>query len=324
MSKTAPKLPEDRSLKRMLDLLTSFGRSGEYAWKNGMRIKSRQERLDYLANAVNWLKSKLDEREKVPYRELPVDFRTFVESDELMAKRGTLWPAVIACGAEINSGHYVEAVLTGGIGAGKTTLAIYTQAYQVYVLACLANPHKLFDLDTSSEILLVFQSINKNLAMDVDYRRFRDMFPFDQGRESSMRFARNITVKPVAGTDTAAIGQNVIGGIIDEVNFMAVVENSKLTRGETFDQAEQNYNSIARRRESRFMQMGTLPGMLCLVSSRNYPGGMTDRKEIEARTKRQSTSMTNASGTCGPTGSPASGFGCSSVTRAARRASMTC
>ncbi|MEY9790963.1 hypothetical protein [Sinorhizobium fredii] len=32
------------------------------------------------------------------------------------------------------------------------------------------------------------------------------------------------------------------------------------------------------------MQMGTLPGMLCLVSSRNYPGQFTDKKEAEART----------------------------------------
>ena len=65
---------------------------------------------------------------------------------------------------------------------------------------------------------------------------------------------------------------------------MAVVEDSKMKRdGGTYDQAVENYNAIARRRKSRFMQMGTLPGMLCLVSSANYPGGMTDRKKLEAR-----------------------------------------
>ena len=35
------------------------------------------------------------------------------------------------------------------------------------------------------------------------------------------------------------------------------------------------------------MQMGTLPGMLCLVSSRNYPGQFTDKKEAEARTNKR-------------------------------------
>ena len=97
-----------------------------------------------------------------------------------------------------------------------TTIAIYSQAYQLYNQSCLLNPHELYDLDTSSEILTVFQSLNRNLAMDVDYRRFRDMidnspyfnavFPFDTDRQSEMRFDRNIVVKPVSGQETGALG----------------------------------------------------------------------------------------------------------------------
>ena len=141
----------------------------------------------------------------------------------------------------------------------------------------------------------MFQSINATLAKAVDYMRFRAMIskapyfqrqlPVRRSRESEMRFPNRIIVKPVSGTDTAAIGQNVIGGIIDEVNYMAVVENSKASRdGSVYDQAVENYNTIARRRESRFMVKGALPGMLCLVSSRNYPGQFTDIVEKEART----------------------------------------
>jgi hypothetical protein len=296
VSKPQPKLLDDHPLVVSFEILQMLGEPGQRVWANGKHIKDVEERVAYLTMAILWLKAKIREKDRLPYRELPVDFRTFCESDDLLKKRGVLWPEVIRCGAEINSGRYVEAVLTGGIGVAKTTLAIYSQAYQVYILSCLENPHVLFDLDPSSEILIVFQSINKNLAKDVDYKRFRDMingspyftkeFPFDTSRESDMQFERNIIVKPVSGQDTAAIGQNVIGGVIDEVNFMALVENSKQTRGDTYDQAAANYNSIARRRESRFMQMGTLPGMLCLVSSRNYPGGLTDRKEAEARTNK--------------------------------------
>ena len=190
-----------------------------------------------------------------------------------------LWPRVVECGAGDEQRQVRRGVLTGGIGVAKTTLAIYTQAYQLYVLSCLADPHGLFDLDPSSEILIVFQSINKNLAMDVDYRRFRDMVEGEPVFQRSisrstptaraeMRFPSNIVVKPISGQDTGAIGQNVIGGIIDEVNFMAVVEDSKMKRdGATYDQAVENYNAIARRRESRFMQMGdaarhALPGVV--------------------------------------------------------------
>ena len=64
----------------------------------------------------------------------------------------------------------------------------------------------------------------------------------------------------------------------------SIVEELKLMRdGSVYDQAAENYNAIARRRELRFMQMGALPGLLCLVSSANYPGGLTDRKRSEAK-----------------------------------------
>lgn len=289
-----PKTLESHPLTICFRILEGLGRPGEYVWTVGKTIQDMSDRLRYLHQAIAWLRDRFRQHNQGVWRSIPVDFRTFVECPQLLNKRGAIWPRVMEHGLEMNSGRYTEAVLTGGIGVAKTTLAIYSQAYQVYTLSCLDDPHKLFDLDSSSEILIVFQSINKNLAQDVDYKRFRDMvsnspyftesYPFDRGRESDMRFPRNLIVKPVAGHDTAAIGQNVIGGIIDEVNFMAVVEQSKTTRdGGTYDQAVQNYNAIARRRESRFMQLGMLPGMLCLVSSRNYPGQFTDKKETEAR-----------------------------------------
>ena len=228
------------------------------------------------------------------YRYKPVGIREFIESPSYLNRPEAIYPLVMTELEELNSGKYVESVLTGGIGAAKTTIALYTQAYQVYLLSCHRNPHKAFDLDPASEILIIFQSLNESLATGVDYMRFRamlvdapyfkDRFPFDRGYVSEMRFPNRIIVKPISGQDTGAIGQNVIGGIIDEIDFMAVVEKSKVKRdGSVYDQAVENYNAIARRRESRFMQKGVLPGMLCLVSSKNYPGGMTDRKQAEAR-----------------------------------------
>jgi hypothetical protein len=236
--------------------------------------------------------------DKVRYRFPPVGPREFMESPSYMNAPTGLWPKVMDEFVELNSGQYVESVITGGIGAGKTHIALNTQAYQLYRISCLRDPHKEFDLDPSSEIMVIFQSLNEALATSVDYARFRSMlsrapyfknnFPFDRSYLSEMRFPNRIVVKPVSGQETGAIGQNVIGGIIDEVDFMAIVENSKVNRdGSVYDQAAQNYQSIARRRESRFMQLGALPGMLCLVSSKNYPGGMTDRKVAEARSNKR-------------------------------------
>lgn len=295
-------------LAQCFELLSKMGDNGRIIWELNKLYASRRknplgdaERVEYMLEAIRFQKKQLEigaafERKygEPMWITPPLDFRTFVDSVELMNKNGVLWPEVLREGAEINSGKYVEVVLTGGIGVAKSTLALYTQAYQTYILSRMANPHEVFDLDPSSEIMIVFQSINKNVAKDVDYTRFRDMisgspyfmlkFPFDKDRESDMRFPKRIIVKPVSGSDTGAIGQNVIGGILDEINFMQVVEDSKQSAtGGLYDQATQNYNSIASRRESRFLVMGSLPGMLCLVSSRNYPGQFTDKKEAEAK-----------------------------------------
>ncbi|NOQ30180.1 MAG: hypothetical protein GQ570_03560 [Helicobacteraceae bacterium] len=66
---------------------------------------------------------------------------------------------------------------------------------------------------------------------------------------------------------------------------MDVTQASKRSNsGGEYDQAKEIYNSISRRRESRFMENGVTPGLLCLGSSKNYPGEFTDRKIEEAKT----------------------------------------
>ena len=170
--------------------------------------------------------------------------------------------------------HNGRVFITGN--SAKTTCALYTTAYQVYLLSCLVNPHKEFGLDSSSEILFVFQSINAKISK-ASFDRFKNMieqspyfkenFKPDKDLTSKLVFPNRIEVVPVSGSETAAIGANVIGGFIDELNYMQVTDRSKQSvDGGTYDQAVALYNSIARRRKSRFMAGGVMPGKLCLVS----------------------------------------------------------
>lgn len=233
------------------------------------------------------------------YRVPPVGIKEFVTSPMYLNKAGEIYPAVLEELEEMNCGEYVEVVLTGGIGSAKTTCALYSQAYQLYLLSCLQDPHAEFGLDSASEILIVFQSLSGKLAKDLDYTRFRKMvegslyfrqvFPYRADIESKLIFPNRIEVVPVSGQETGAIGQNVIGGILDEVNFMTITENSKQSSDGTgvYNQAEALYNSIARRRKSRFSKQGKMPGLLCLVSSKRYPGQFTDLKTEEANQELQ-------------------------------------
>ena len=150
-----------------------------------------------------------------------VGAKEFFTSSEYMNAGIVLYPVILEALVELCSGEYDEALLTGAIGSGKSSIAIYAMAYQAYLLSCYKCPQSAFGLDPASELLIVFQSINASLAKAVDYNRFRAIiknapyfqkyFPFDKSIVSEMRFPNNILVKPVSGEETAALGQNCIG-----------------------------------------------------------------------------------------------------------------
>lgn len=287
--------------------------AGDTLYQAGMKIPDQIRRVEFFNAVVSDLEAKRNGASSDDLRSVKlldnnrfpvVPIREFIEDEYFLNMKGVMWPKILDCMEEMNNGEYQEAVLTGAIGVGKTAIAVVSTAYQLYLLACYRSPHLLFGLDPSSEIVMVFQSINANLAKSVDFARFksileksiffREHFPFDKGVMSELKFPNRVIVKPVSGQDTAAIGQNVIGGVIDEMNFMAVVTNSKASvDGGTYNQAMALYNSISRRRKSRFMSQGKLPGLLCLVSSKRYPGQFTDTKEEEARKELELTGKTS-------------------------------
>ncbi len=249
-------------------------------------------------------------------RDYPVSIEEFIRDPQYLGNT-SIYPAILDELIELNNPRlpgrkyrarlftlYSEAILTGGIGTGKTTIALFSLAYQLYVLSCFGCPHALFELDPASEIIIVMQNKTERLAKNVDYRTFRALiegapyfsrhFPFDPKIKSELRFPNNIVVRPVAGTGDAMLGQNVIGGIIDEVNFMDSVDRSRRSvDGTEYDQATDLYQTTARRRASRFMDHGKVPGLLFLVSSRRYPGQFTDRKEEERRQQLAETGRTS-------------------------------
>lgn len=231
----------------------------------------------------------------------PVRVEEFLFGADYLGKaRDEIYPEVLRELIDINNPQglrivnpYTQGVFTGGIGSAKSTTALYTVAYQLYVLSCFRNPHLTFNLDRASEIVWIFQSINGGVA-NVDYTRFytmlaaspyfRYVFPFNPRLKSEMHFPHRIEIKPI-GADGGTIGQNVVGGLIDELNFMAVTQNSrKSIDGGAYNQALTIYNSVARRRKTRFQTGGRAPGILCLVSSKRYPGEFTDMILEDAKT----------------------------------------
>lgn len=290
--------PEDK-LQQLLSSLLGPVKGGK-VYQSGIRIEDTAARINFYQALIQDLTAPSEDtsyaalRKTIKWKTTPVSVKECITSPYFLNKASEVYLEIMPYIEEINSGKYVEVVLTGGIGSGKTTIALYTNAYQLYLLSCMRNPHEEFGMDSSHEIEFIFQSITATLARGVAFMRFKSMiqespyfkdeFPFDKGIESELRFPNRIIIKPVSGSATAAIGQNVIGGLIDELNYMSVTENSKSSvDGGTYDQAIEIYNSIARRRKTRFMRQGRMPGILCLVSSKRYPGQFTDLKEEERK-----------------------------------------
>ncbi len=298
---TSQGLASVESATRNLLLKSYSSEIAAAVWDRIKLVKDPTSRLDLcglvyadLTSGAKNLTS-LHECDWVKYNHEPVNMETFLCDPYFMNAKKHIYPEVLRELIEINSGKYVEVVFTGGIGSGKTTGALYTTAYQLYLLSCMNEPHASFDLDPSSEILFVFQSIRKKTAEETGYNRFRAMierspyfmseFKFDKELTSKLAFPNRIEVQAVSSVETATIGENIMGGVIDELNYMGVIQKSRASvDGGVYDQAVALYRSIATRRKSRFMKHGVLPGILCLVSSRRYPGQFTDVKEEEAET----------------------------------------
>lgn len=277
-------------------LLKVLGDKGSRLYDIGADIDNEKKRLDWYSGIIYGLltgqRGAFDHLSA--FKQTPVPIRKFIDDPFYLNAKDTVYPVVMEELEAMVAGDYIEIVLTGGIGSGKTTCAHYLIAYHLYILSCMKDPHRFFDLDPSHEILFVFQSLSASHAKQLEYNRFRtllershyftEVYPFDKDLLSRIVFPNRIEVVALSGQETAAIGQNVMGGVLDEVNYMAVIESSKSSvDGGGYDQAWALYNSIARRRKSRFTKAGTVYGMLCLVSSKRFPGQFTDVKEQQSR-----------------------------------------
>lgn len=178
----------------------------------------------------------------------------------------------------------------------NTVTANLSMARQIYKISCMRNPQQTFGVQQHSSIVFTIQSVRLNTAKQAVFDEFgkfldgspyfREIFPYDRRITSQMNFLKHhVAILPVSSSTTGAISMNVIGGLLDEVNFMQKVSKSKNAAaaddGE-FNQAKELYLTLSKRRRSRFMHKGKLPGTLFLVSSSRYPDDFTEEKAREA------------------------------------------
>lgn len=204
------------------------------------------------------------------YYEKPVTFQEFCTNPRYLGHVSLYDKWKIELTKFFDQGNYTELILTGAIGTGKTTAGCVALLYKIYQLLCMKNPWDYFGLLKGSPIVLglynvfkwkaggvvldTFKSILRNIEW------FKDKVKEDDIRSNWILFPNNIKII-IGATELDALGENLYGCLIDEVNFMRVTREER-------KQAESLYYAIKFRLKSRFERYGRVPGLIILVSSK--------------------------------------------------------
>lgn len=109
------------------------------------------------------------------YKEVPVDFVTFISDDNYLGKSTRngqfLYPFWKNEAVKIfnDDSGAVEVALSGSIGIGKTTAACLMMAYHLYRTMCMKNPQEFFGLSPGSTIVYAFLNNTLSSSYGVGY-----------------------------------------------------------------------------------------------------------------------------------------------------------
>jgi hypothetical protein len=242
----------------------------------------------------------------------PVSIEDFLDSTDFMGATDLqLWPEVRQAIVDINKDWWKgpgiankEAVLAGATRTGKTEIGKVCIAYHLHILGCMKAPQKVYSLPSETSIIFIIQGAKPHVTKKVVYtplRKYIEKMPWFQNYlrpnkliESEMYFEeKNFRIVPGGSDADSVLGEAVIGGVLDEVNFMHLVAKSKKTevgtgRTASYDQAQVMYDTVSRRKKGTFLYQGPQLGILCVSSSTRYKGDFTDKriKQVETTGER--------------------------------------
>lgn len=237
---------------------------------------------------------------------IPVSIVDFLDSPEFLGATDlSIWPEVRQALIDLNQnwwrgvdyGAYDEGLMTGATGTAKSTISLISIAYHTYLLSCVKTPQSLYGLPKQTSIVFPIMGAKPHVVNKVVYaplRKFIEAMPYFQKHmmpnkliDSEMYFEeKNIRIVKAGGDEDAILGEAVIGGMIDEINFMQVISKSKKAEVSTgraglYDQASQVHHRMVTRKKGRFQRPGKFPmlGIIFASSSTRYKGEFTDKRK---------------------------------------------
>jgi len=220
------------------------------------------------------------------FHEKPASVKEFLGPGycNIMSKMrpGVVAELVEIFGENVNNARiarYRKAMFTGAIGIGKTTMASVVIPYMTHWILCLKDPQDYYDLLPGARIAFMQMSTTSDQAVETVFgdikariehcEWFANNYPFDPKFTKQLRFEKDIWVLPGNSKETTFEGYNILGGILDEADSHKVTEEK--------DYAEDGYNTIYTRIDSRFQDRG----FLLVVGQMKKASGFAARKLAE-------------------------------------------
>jgi len=230
----------------------------------------------------------LDVLESVHYSERPVSPKTFYSDPYYFGEvcTGTYKPLIENL-IEMFEGDYYEAIISGGVGTGKSTYCALAIPYMVYQIYCLANPQRQLGLMDGKNIAfgvlsVDLQQVRRGIFADIIANLESSPYFKQLGYKVSagvIDFPKNISIITASPGSPGLLGRNVYGGALDEANFYEGKRSARADKGVAYQQ----YTALLSRIRSRFTGTGIKPGIMILASSKNVVGSFTDERVKAAR-----------------------------------------
>jgi hypothetical protein len=230
--------------------------------------------------------------------ERPASLAEFLGSDYLAIEdrvRQRIRDALVEImGEEVqseNPSKVLRAIMVGGIGIGKTTIASIVLCYLVHWTLCLRNPQQYFGLLDGSRIAFMMMSTSERQAKDVIFGDVKERilyspwfkkYPYDPKFKNRFEFPKHVVIIPGGSEDTQFEGYNVLGGVIDEIDSHKVTERKMY--------AQVGYETIVNRITSRYGDKG----LIVLIGQRKSQSGFAEMmyQEFQNRPDAYAENMT--------------------------------